>query len=111
MLAAPAPVSPEVLHALRADLPAVIAGIFLSGLAVVVGVLTLAFRRGGDRTPLWFSLFTGIYGVRLVLDSFPAEVLLGIPVLASQLAIAALSYLLPVPFALFVEELVGPGWN
>lgn len=22
-----------------------------------------------------------------------------------------LSYLIPVPFALFVEELVGPGWN
>ena len=47
---APAPVSPEVLAALRADLPAVIAGIFLSGLAVVVGALTLALRRGGDRT-------------------------------------------------------------
>jgi sigma-B regulation protein RsbU (phosphoserine phosphatase) len=111
MPAAPSPVSPEVLHALRADLPPVVAGIFLSGLAVVAGALTLALRRGGDRTPLWFSLFTGIYGVRLVLDSFPAELLLGIPPVPYQLTLAALSYLVPVPFALFVRELLGPGWK
>ena len=108
---APAPVSPEILAALRADLPPVIAGVFLSGLAVVVGALTLAFRRGGDRSPLWFSLFTGIYGVRLVLETYPAELLLGIPSVPYGLTIAALSYLVPIPFALFVEELVGPGWK
>jgi sigma-B regulation protein RsbU (phosphoserine phosphatase) len=111
MLAASAPVSPEVLHALRADLPPVIAGIFLSGLAVVVGALTLAFRRGGDRSPLWFSLFTGIYGARLVLDTFPAQLLLGVEPIPYRLTIAALSYLIPVPFALFVRELLGPGWK
>lgn len=104
-------VPPEILEALRADLPAVVAGIFLCGLALVAGALTLAFRRGGDRTPLWFSLFTGIYGLRLVLDSFPAELLLGLSTLQQQLAISTLTYLIPIPFTLFVEELVGPGWK
>ena len=111
LAAAPAPVSPEILHALRTDLPEVIAGIFLSGLAVVAGALTLAFRRGGDRTPLWFALFTGTYGVRLTLDTFPAELLLGSPSVQYHLTISALSYLVPIPFALFVEELIGPGWK
>ena len=111
MLAAPDPVSPEILAALREDLPAVIAGIFLSGLAVVVGALAILFRRGGDRSPLWFSLFTGTYGVRLVLDTFPAQLLLGIPSVPYELTLAALTYLVPIPFALFVQELVGPGWK
>jgi sigma-B regulation protein RsbU (phosphoserine phosphatase) len=77
----------------------------------VVGVLTLAFRRGGDRTPLWFALFTGIYGLRLVADSFPAELLLGIPRIPHELVIATLTYLIPAPFLLFTEELIGPGWK
>jgi len=111
VLAAASPISPEVLDALRADLPPVVAGIFLSGLAVVAGVLAILFRRGGDRSPLWFALFTGIYGIRLVIDTFPAELLLGIPPVTYRLTIATLSYLVPVPFALFVEELVGPGWK
>jgi phosphoserine phosphatase RsbU/P len=111
MLAAPAPVSPEILAALRADLPAVITGIFLSGLAVVVGALAILFRRAGDRSPLWFALFTGTYGVRLVLETFPAELLLGIPSVPYDFTLAILSYLIPVPIALFVEELVGPGWK
>jgi len=107
----PAPVPPEILEALRADLPPVIAGIFLSGLAVVAGALAILFRRGGDRAPLWFALSTGIYGLRLVLDTFPAELLLGIAPAPYRLTIAALTYLIPIPFALFVEELVGPGWK
>jgi len=100
-----------VLHALRADLPPVVAGIFLSGLAVVVGALAILFRRGRDRSPLWFALFTGLYGIRLVIDTFPAQLLLGIPPVPDQLTISALSYLVPVPFILFVEELLGPGWR
>ncbi len=108
---AAAPVSPEVLEALRADLPPVIAGIFLSGLAVVVGALAILFRRGGDRSPLWFALFTGLYGIRLVVDTFPAELLLEVSPVSYQLTITALSYLIPVPFALFVEALLGPGWK
>ena len=110
--ASPPLISPEVLNALRADLPPVIAGIFLSGLAVVVGALAVLFRRGVDRSPLWFSLFTGIYGLRLVVDSFPAELLLELTSVSRQLVVSTLTYLIPIPFALFVEELMGPGrWN
>jgi phosphoserine phosphatase RsbU/P len=111
LAAAPLPVSPELLDALRADLPPVVAGIFLSGLSVVIGALAVLFRRGGDRSPLWFSLFTGIYGLRLVVDSFPAELLLEMAPAARQLVISTLTYLIPIPFTLFVAELVGPGWR
>jgi sigma-B regulation protein RsbU (phosphoserine phosphatase) len=109
--ASPPLISPEVLHALRADLAPVIAGIFLSGLAVVAGALAVLFRRGGDRSPLWFALFTGIYGLRLVADTFPARLLLGLPPVSHELIISTFSYLVPVPFALFVEELNGAGWR
>lgn len=46
-------------------------------------------------SPLWFSLFTGTYGVRLVLDTFPAQLLLGIPSVPYELTLAALTCLVP----------------
>ena len=104
-------VSPQVLAGLREDLLPVVVGIFLTGLALVVGALALLRRRELDRAPLYFALFTGIYGARLALDSYPAELLLGVEPVTLRIGIAVLSYLIPVPFIRFVELMIGPGWK
>ncbi|HEX7181470.1 MAG TPA: PP2C family protein-serine/threonine phosphatase [Thermoanaerobaculia bacterium] len=104
-------ISPEALAGLRADMLPMGVGIFLTGLALVVGALSLLRWREGDRSLLFFALFTGIYGVRIATDNDWARLLLGFSETGAELFEAVLSYLLPVPFALFFEQMVGSGWK
>lgn len=70
-------ISPEALAGLRADMLPMGVGIFLTGLALVVGAVSLLRLREGDRSLLFFALFTGLYGVRLATGSDWARLLLG----------------------------------
>ena len=104
-------VSREVLENVREDVLPAVVGIFLTGLALVVGALALLRRRELDRAPLYFALFTGIYGARLAVDSYLAELVLGVEPLTLRFVVALLSYVLPIPLLLFMEQTIGPGWK
>src|SRR4051812_36120517 len=108
---APMGIPPEVVAALRADVLPVVIGILVTATGLAVGVLVLLRRRTGDRAALGFALFAIGYGVRLLGSTFPIGLLFSLsPRLWAYLQ-ADLTYLLPIPFLLFVEQLRGSGWR
>jgi sigma-B regulation protein RsbU (phosphoserine phosphatase) len=94
------------LASLRADL----LGWISASLFIGVGAAALLlFTRPAGRRPralLYFSAFTGIYGVRLIVDTESGGIALGLPYLRADQIVSALSYLIPIPAILYVRELV-----
>lgn len=100
----------ESLSALRADVGAVAFGAVLVALGLAVGAFALARRRAaGARLLLLFAPIVLLYGLRLAAGTgllqraLPAE-------LAWRYVVVDATYLLPVLFLAFFEELHGPGW-
>jgi len=104
-------VLPDAFAGLRGDALPIAVGVFLAGVGVVVGLLALAFWRSRDRAPLWFSLFTTGYGIRLATSERLAQLLLAVPPAALDLLDRSITYTIPIPFVLFLEEMIGPGWH
>jgi sigma-B regulation protein RsbU (phosphoserine phosphatase) len=98
--------SAESLTTLRADL----LGWISAALFIGVGAAALLlFTRHSGRRPwalLYFSVFMGIYGARLIVDTESGGVALGLPNLRADQIVSALSYLIPIPAILYVRELV-----
>lgn len=77
-------------------------GLFAIGLAALRSA-------SGDRASLWFGLFGCLYGVRLAADSELLQPLL--PEVLWRYLTAFITYAIIVPAGLFVESLIGPGWQ
>jgi sigma-B regulation protein RsbU (phosphoserine phosphatase) len=79
-----------------------------AGLAALAGH---ALRpRPSDRLLLWFGVFSGVYGVRMLSKGTLAAAL-GIPQHTGRWVETSLNYFILVPALLFVEELYGLGWR
>jgi phosphoserine phosphatase RsbU/P len=104
-------VPPAALSALRQDLPSLGIGFMLLGFGLAAGAVALARRRTGDLTLLYFSVLCSLYAVRLLCDVHAIEILYSPPQPAWQKLINVLTYLMPVPAALFFERVIGPGWR
>lgn len=94
--------------ALRRDLGRAAAGIVVIAIGLASIIVSLVRFRHGDRTLLWFGVFTLLYGVRLTLDSAYAPAL-GVPQLVRWHMISALTYLINVPATLFTLQIFGRG--
>jgi hypothetical protein len=85
----------------------------VASVALIAGFssLLLAIRRSRDRLMLWVGVFSTLYAIRLFSQNGLLRAAIGGTAGQFQLYSACLTYLIPVPFALFARELVGAGWK
>ena len=77
-------VSEEQLRSnLRGDLPLVILGSIIAAIGVAAVVVQLSRWQSGERVLLWFGLFAGPYGLRLLTNTTPFQIAFGEPISAS----------------------------
>lgn len=100
---------PVVVAALRSNLP--FFGIACVTLVAGISSLSLAMLRSRDRLLLWVGSFSALYALRLFLENELVRAAVKAP--GQELAPSALclTYVIPVPFALFARELFGRGWK
>lgn len=88
--------------------------IVLGILSAVAGLSAIGlFRlrtRTHDATSLWFGLFTTLYGLRLLADTYTVPFLLQIPSEFVRYSIAVITYIIPITGSLLVRELI-PEWR
>ena len=94
---------------LRAELPYLLLGTIV----LVAGVATAAFSalKVKDRALLYFGLFAGLYGVRLLIVNGIFRAAFEISPNVSEWCGAVISYTILVPGALFFRVLIGPEWR
>ncbi|HZU28806.1 MAG TPA: PP2C family protein-serine/threonine phosphatase, partial [Bryobacteraceae bacterium] len=104
------PVS-AIQHALRSSLPfiAVATIALVAGLAAIL----LSRLRSRDRLLLWLGICATLYGLRLLLqnDLIVRAITPALNARPFDVYILLFTYLIPIPLAMFVRELRGPGWK
>jgi sigma-B regulation protein RsbU (phosphoserine phosphatase) len=96
---------------LRADLPLIILG----SISAAVGLASLviaAFRwRSRERYLLWFGLFAGPYGIRLLANSVAFQLAFGQSQTFWLIIWRLVDFVTIVPALLLFEEFYGKGWR
>ena len=104
-------VSREVVEAaLRAGLPYF--GIACT--AMVVGICSLLLGgglRSRDRLLFWVGIFSVLYATRLFVENDLVRAAIHLSDQASALWHLCLTYVIPIPYALFARERFGRGWK
>src|SRR5581483_8147511 len=100
-----------VQHALRSSLPfiAVATIVLVAGFTAIL----LSRLRSRDRLLLWLGVCATLYAIHLLLQN-DLIVRTVTPVMNARpfdLSILVLTYLIPIPLAMFVRELLGAGWK
>lgn len=90
--------------ALGADLAAWIAATLFIAAAAAAVLLYAGGHHRRDRTLLYLALFMAIYGVRLIVETALGRSALGLSAEAAAHVVVALSYLIPIPAILFVQQ-------
>ena len=98
-----------VQAALRTGLPfiAVASIIFAVGVASIV----LSRLRSRERSLLWLGIFALVYAVRLFLQNDLVQTAAGVNGHFLNLSTLFLTYVIPIPYAAFSREFLGPGWK
>ena len=96
----------QALAALRSQLGAIILGTVFLFLGLAAGGIAAVRHRGGVRVLLWFGIFSGMYGARMLAEVPAAFSLLPRSTWATRpLVVAVLTYLIIIPALLFWREL------
>jgi sigma-B regulation protein RsbU (phosphoserine phosphatase) len=100
---------------LRAQLRADVGQILLAVLFVSVGVAVLILaglrRRFKDLSLVSFGVCGVLYGVRLFSSSGTTPLLFDVPPILWVYTTAFITYAIPVPFVVFLEQFMGRGWK
>src|SRR5262245_63049936 len=91
------------------DLAPLLAGTLILGVGLLLLALFLGRRRDRQRLTLHLGLVCLLYGLRLVLFTGVGDLLLGRNL--ARGGATAITYVINIPFVLFVEELFGWGWK
>ena len=103
--------SEQVRTSLRQDAVNVVLGILLSAVGVTSAALYRLRTRTKDPALLWFGLFAGLYGVRLLTSSGVLRFITApVPSFFWSYAVAAITYLIPLPGICFIYEIF-PSWR
>jgi phosphoserine phosphatase RsbU/P len=95
-----------------ADLVGVILGTFIGTAGLMsVGLMLFRWRRTERRTVLSFGLFCLLYGLRMLGRSVAATPDAGLPPGVMSVAIAWMTYVIPIPITVFSEQFLGQGWR
>jgi phosphoserine phosphatase RsbU/P len=105
-------VSEEQLRSnLRGDLPLVILGSVIAAIGVAAVVVQLARWKSGERVLLWFGLFAGPYGLRLLTNTTPFHMAFGELQGVWPYANKLVEFATLVPALLLFEDFYGKGWR
>ena len=98
-----------VQSALRADLPF----IAIASVVLVAGIISIVLSqlRSRDRLLLWLGVFALLYGLRLFIQNDLVRTAIGADGQTFNLCRLLLTYIIPIPYALFSRELLGSGWR
>jgi len=101
----------QITSRLHADLPLVVLGSIIAAIGLAALVIA-AFRwRSRERVLLWFGLFAGPYGVRLLTNSFTFQLAFGHPRTFWLIIGRLVDFATIVPALLLFEEFYGKGWR
>jgi len=88
--------------------------ILLGIVFAIIGIIAIAassIRRRGDVSQLrTFGVFTLLYGMRLLADSY-IPLAFGVSLPAAQFARSFITYVIAVPGWILAVKLIGPGWR
>ena len=105
-------VSEEQLRSrLREDLPLLILGSIIAAIGVAAVVVQLSRWRSGERVLLWFGLFAGPYGLRLLANTIPFQMAFGEPQSFWPFVSKLVDFATMVPALLLFEDFYGKGWR
>ena len=105
-------VSEEQLRSnLRGDLPLVILGSIIAAIGVAAVVVHLSRWQSGERVLLWFGLFAGPYGLRLLMNTIPFQLAFGEPQGFWPFINKLVEFATLVPALLLFQDFYGKGWR
>ena len=105
-------VSEEQLRSsLREDLPLLILGSIIAGIGLAAVVVQLSRWQSGERVLLWFGLFAGPYGLRLLANTIPFQMAFGEPQRFWPFVGRLVDFATMVPALLLFEDFYGKGWR
>jgi sigma-B regulation protein RsbU (phosphoserine phosphatase) len=96
---------------LREDLPLVILGSIIAALGLAAVVVQLARWQSRERVLLWFGLFAGPYGVRLLANTLPFQLAFGEPQRFWLFVSKLVELATIIPALLLFEDFYGKGWR
>jgi sigma-B regulation protein RsbU (phosphoserine phosphatase) len=96
---------------LREDLPLVILGSIIAALGLAAIVVQLAWWQSRERVLLWFGLFAGPYGVRLLTNTLPLQLAFGQPQRFWLFVSKLVELATIIPALLLFEDFYGKGWR
>lgn len=95
----------------RRDVLQIPLGTLFAALGLAALILSLFPWRSRDPTLIYFGIFSLLYGVRLLIDSYSARFLIPAPAFFWPHLSAVISYVVTIPFTLFAEQFLGKGWK
>jgi sigma-B regulation protein RsbU (phosphoserine phosphatase) len=96
---------------LRQDLPWLLMGTVLLTLSASAIALFCGRWRARDLALLWFGVFSGLYGVRLLASVRTVQILVDLNRTSTGYLASFITYGINVPFAAFIEQVLGRGWR
>lgn len=98
-----------VQSALRTGLPFI--GVASITLAAGIAAIALWRLRSRERLLLWLGIFALMYAVRLFAENDLFRTAIGMSKNMYGIAVLIVTYIIPIPLALFFCELLGRGWK
>ena len=103
--------SPQIAARLRMDAPVLMIGIIIWTIGMLALLMHALRGRRTGRLLLWFSAFSILYGTRIIVASVFAGEVFGVATGFRRWTDAFITYVINIPSALLVRELVGGGWQ
>jgi|SRR6516165_1896397 len=105
-------VSEEQLRSnLRGDLLLLVLGSIIAAIGIAAVVVQLSRWESTERVSLWFGLFAGPYGLRLLMNTAPFQMAFGKPQGAWLFVSRFIELATIVPALLLFEDFYGKGWR
>lgn len=101
----------QLKSSLRGDLLLVILGSIIAAIGVAAVVVQLSRWQSAERVLLWFGLFTGPYGLRLLMNTIPFQMAFGEPQRLWPFVSRFVELATIVPALLLFEDFYGKGWR
>ena len=105
------PIEEQLRIVLGTSLGYLAIGIFSTSISLFA--IAEHFRRSRARSPLllWFGLFAGSYGVRVLCRTAAVRLMFDLPADFWEYVTAVVDYVILIPAFLFWEEIYGRGWK
>src|SRR5215510_1823933 len=104
-------VQQQVKTLLRGDIAAIVLGVILTVIGLSAITIHLFRARTKNRLLLWFGLFTGLYGLRLLASTQTINLLVDVTPLFWRYLRSGITSVILIPSLLYMQGLYGRGWK